>query len=214
MRIICLASAKGGVGKTSLAASLGVAAHQAGEKAFLIDMDAQGSLYNWGMRRTVDEPAIDRTTADKLEPALAGVKAAGYTVAILDTAGVDTASTSAAMRVSDLTIIPARPSALDIEASRPTVAALSRLNRPFVFVLNMCPPGRSNRPGDAARALSLLGALAVPFIIHRQAHVDSIGLGRGVTEHDDPRAAEEIRQLWHWVKRRIEGKHGQTAAVA
>jgi chromosome partitioning protein len=88
----------------------------------------------------------DRTTADKLEPALNGIRAGGYTLAILDTAGTDTAATSAAMRVADLTIVPARPSALDIEASRPTVAALTRLNRPFVFTLNMCPPGRSNRP--------------------------------------------------------------------
>jgi chromosome partitioning protein len=213
MRIICLASAKGGVGKTSLAASLGVAAHQTGEKVFLIDMDTQGSLYNWGMRRTAEEPAIDRTTPDKLQAGLTGTEQAGYTVAIIDTQGVDTAATSAAMRLADLTVIPARPSALDIEASRPTVAALMRLGRPFVFCLNMCPPGRSTRPGDAARALSMLGALALPFVIHRQAHVDAIGLGTGVTEHDDPRAAEEIRQLWQWIKRRIEGSHGE-AAVA
>jgi chromosome partitioning protein len=161
----------------------------------------------------MDEPAIDRIPADKLEPALNGVKACGYTLTILDTAGVDTAPTSAVMRVADLTIVPARPSALDVEASRPTAAALSRLNRPFVFVLNMCPPGRSNRPGDAARAASLLGGLAMPFIIHRQAHGDSIGIGLGVTD-GDPRAAEEVRQLWHWIKRRIGGKHGQTAVVA
>jgi chromosome partitioning protein len=135
------------------------------------------------------------------------------TLAVVDTAGVDSAATVEAMRAGDLTIIPARPSALDIEASRPTVAVLTRLGRQFVFSLNMVPPGRSTRGNDASRALSLLGVMALPFIIHRQAHVDCIGLGIGATEHDDPRATDEIRALWLSLKRRLEGKHGQEAVA-
>ncbi len=41
-------------------------------------------------------------------------------------------------------------------------------------------------------------------------------LGAGVTEHDpDGKAAEEVRQLWQWIKKKMEGKvHGEAAAVA
>jgi hypothetical protein len=37
-----------------------------------------------------------------------------------------------------------------------------------------------------------------------------------VTKHDpDGKAAEEIRQLWQWIKRKLEGKpHGEASAVA
>jgi hypothetical protein len=52
----------------------------------------------------------------------------------------------------------------------------------------------------------LLGAFAAPFINDRQAHVDAVGLGLGITEHDDPRAAEEIRQLWQIYQTTHRGK--------
>ena len=207
---------KGGCGKTTLAASIAVAAQESGEKVFVIDMDPQGTMVSWGDRRQADEPAVDRITPDKLAAALKGLEGAGYTLAVIDTQGVDTAATAAAMRVADLSLIPARPSALDIEAARPTMGALSRLGRPYAFVLNQCPVGRTSRPSDASKALSLLGVLAQPFVAQRADHQDAIGLGLGVTELDpNGKAAEEINQLWHWAKRRMEGaSHGKAAAVA
>jgi hypothetical protein len=80
----------------------------------------------WGGRRAVDDPPVDRIDAARLPSALTGLTGAGYTLAIIDTAGVDSVATSAAMRAADLVIIPARPSTLDLEASRPTMAARSR----------------------------------------------------------------------------------------
>src|SRR4051794_23697172 len=127
MRTITFASAKGGTGKTSLSASLGVAALAAGEKPYLIDMDPQGSLSAWGRRRGGDALPVDRIDAARLPSAIAGLPAAGYPLAIIDTAGVDNVAASAAMKIADLVMIPARPSTLDLEASRPTLAALARL---------------------------------------------------------------------------------------
>ena len=212
MRVVVFASAKGGVGKSTLAASLGVAALQAGEKPYLIDMDPQGSLAAWGSRRTADDPPVDRIDAVRLPSALAGLAGAGYSLAIIDTAGVD--SVAAAMRAADLVIIPARPSTLDLEASRPTLAALARLDRPYAFVLNACAAGRSSRLEDASRALSLLGVLAIPPIVQRADHVDALGLGQGVTElAGDGKAAAEMAALWAWIDRRMEEPNVE-AAVA
>ena len=216
MKVIAFMTQKGGTGKTTLAASVAVAAQQAGERVYLIDLDPQASLYSWGERRTADDPQVDKISPDKLTAALIGLDKAGYTLAVIDTQGVDTAATSAAMRAADLSLIPARPSALDIEASRPTMAALSRLGRPFAFVLNQCPAGRNARPQDASKALALLGVLATPFIAQRADHQDALALGVGVTEHDPHgKAADEICQLWQWIKKKVESKaHDQEARIA
>ncbi len=215
MRAVALVSAKGGSGKSTLAISLGVAAVEAGERVFLIDVDPQGSLASWGSRRQFEAPDVDRISPDKIEAAVGGLARAGYSLAVIDTPGIDTAAAAVAMRVADLSLIPARPSTLDLEAARPTMAALARLDRRYAFVLNACPAGRSSRLEDAGRALSLLGILAVPPIVQRADHVDAIGLGLGVTEHQpDGKAAVEIRALWAWVKRRMEDLHVEAAAVA
>jgi chromosome partitioning protein len=103
--------------------------------------------------------------------------------------------------------------ALDLAAARPTLAALTRLDRPYCFILNACPPGRSARLDDDGRALSLL--LASPPVVQRTDHVDAIGFGLGVTELDpEGNAAAEIRQLWAWIGRRLENKHAEASALA
>jgi chromosome partitioning protein len=216
MKVISFVTQKGGTGKTTLAASFAVAAQEAGERVFVIDMDEQASLMAWGHRRQADEPAIDRTTPDKLPAVLTALQKAGYTLAVIDTQGHDSAGNSAAMRSADLCLIPATPSVMDIEAAKPTVGALTRLGRPFAFVLNRCPAARVVRMQDAARAVSLLGALAEPLMVQRTDHVDAMGFGIGVTEHDPSgKAAEEVRKLWSWAKNRMKDtSHGQTARIA
>ena len=211
LKTIAFVNSKGGTGKSTLAAAVGVAAEASGEKVFMIDLDPQGSLSAWGERRKADTPAVDRIAPDRLPAAIAGLAAGGYTLAIIDTPGLDTPATAAAMRAADLSLIPARASTLDLEAARPTLAALARLNRAYAFVLNSCPAGRSGRIADASRALSLLGVLA-PVIVQRMEHVDAVGLGLGVTELDG-KAADETNALWIWIKQRI-SINEQTQAVA
>lgn len=213
MQVISFASSKGGPGKTTLAASLGVAAMEAGVRPYLIDVDPQGSLRSWGERRQAENLPVDRVAPERLAAAVDGLARNGYTLAIIDTAGVDTAATTEAMRVADVTLVPCRPSTLDIEAARPTLAALMRLGRSYALILNACPPGRSARLADAGRALSLLGVLADPPIVQRTDHVDALGLGLGVTELDpEGKAAAEMRALWQWINRR--NSHGEAASVA
>jgi chromosome partitioning protein len=214
MQTIAFVSSKGGTGKSTLAASIAVAAMQAGEKPYLIDMDPQGSLAAWGGRRQADDPPVDRVEAGRLPDALAGLAGAGFTLAVIDTAGVDNVTTAAAMRAADLALIPARPSTLDLEAARPTLSALTRLGRPYSFVLNSCPPGRNGRLEDASRALGLLGVLAVPPIVQRADHVDALGHGLGVTELEpEGKAAQEIAALWTWIRRRLEQPHVETSVA-
>lgn len=52
MRTVMVAKQKGGVGATTLARELGVAAAVAGKRVVFVDLDPQGTLRGWWNRRT------------------------------------------------------------------------------------------------------------------------------------------------------------------
>jgi chromosome partitioning protein len=217
MHAIAFVTQKGGAGKSTLAACLAVAAQEAGERVFLVDMDPQGSLLSWGQSRDAETPLVDTITPVKLDTALATLAGNGYTLAMIDTAGADTAAAAAAMRAADLCLIPARPTAFDIRATEKTRDALKTLSREYAFILNQCPPGpRSSRAHDGARALELMGGLVTPMIASRVDYQTAAVTGQGVTElNPQGKAAEEMRELWASVKRRLGvRKHGKAARVA
>lgn len=85
MKTIVLASQKGGVGKTTLAGHLAVAAEKAGAgPVVVIDTDPQGSLAAWWNAREASAPAFSPLTSD-LAGQLAGLAAAGVALVIIDT---------------------------------------------------------------------------------------------------------------------------------
>lgn len=45
--MIAVLNQKGGVGKTTLAVNLAAAAHLAGRRALVLDLDSQGSAFDW-----------------------------------------------------------------------------------------------------------------------------------------------------------------------
>lgn len=207
MRVIALVTQKGGTGKSSLAVSLAVAAQEAGTRAYLLDLDPQGTAKSWFARREAETPEVAAIEANRVPAALAALQGQGVELVIIDTPGVDSPATVAAMQAADLCVIPARPSIADIEATRPTVQSLMKLGRPFCFVLNQVPAGRSGRASDAYRVLQLSGVVAGATLATRTDHVDALAQGLGVTERDPAgKAAAEVRELLAWLTQRIEGK--------
>lgn len=209
MRTITLVTQKGGAGKTTVAASLAVAAAEAGERVVALDLDPQGSLAAWGDSRAEEAPAVDRLGPDRLSDLpqiLAALAGQGFTLAILDTAGVSSTGGNLAMQAADLALIPARPSRLDLQATMPTIETLMRLGMRdrFAFVLNQCPAGRSTRTVEAASGLGMFGVLAEPALTQRADHQDALAAGKGVTEYaPDGKAADELRGLWVWADRKM-----------
>ena len=204
MRTIALTTRKGGSGKSTLAIGLAIAAMQDGERVFLLETDRQGTVSKWGERRGTAEPGIEPIADEvSLGRSLELLNHKGYTIAIVDTPAADTRATTAAVRVADLCLIPARPSPVDIEATYPTLAVIRRLEKGFAFVLNQAPAG-SYRPSKAAATLNALGVLALPYIVQRNDHQDAIGAGLGVSEYaPSGKAANEMRALWGWVKHKL-----------
>jgi chromosome partitioning protein len=209
MKTIALVNQKGGAGKSTLAASLAVAAAEAGEKVAALDLDPQGSLAAWGENRETANPVVDRVTPEqlgKLAAILSALEKQGFTIVVLDTAGADTTGGNLAMKSSDLCLVPARPSKLDLQATMTTVETVMRLGlrERFAFVLNQSPPGRNTRASEAAKGLEMFGVLASPSIMQRADHQDAVAAGQGVTEYAPTgRAAEEVRDLWRWIAKKI-----------
>ena len=216
MRTIALVTQKGGTGKSSLAVSLAVAAQEAGQKVYIIDLDPQATAKKWYERREAESPQVAAIDANQIGVALATLAKQGHDLVFIDTAGVDTPATISAMQAADLCLIPARPSIADIEATRATVNSLTKLGKAFVFVLNQCQPGKSMRTSDAYRVLNLGGVVAPTTLATRTDHMDALAMGQGVTERDtNSKAAIEIRDLLHWIMNKLEGRaHEQETRVA
>ncbi len=205
MRTIAFATQKGGSGKSTLAIGLGVAAVQDGERVAMLDTDPQGTIANWDLRRANPEPSIIRIAyAFQVERSLRSLAAEGYTLSIIDTpAGVDRALTTTAIRAADLCLVPTRPSVADVEATHPTLKVIREFAKPLAFVLNQT--AARYEPTDAAAPLHRVGALALPFIVLRNDHQNALGAGLGVSEFaPNGKAAGEIRELWTWVKRKLD----------
>jgi chromosome partitioning protein len=140
-------------------------------------------------------------TADQLEGVISRLQAS-FDFVFIDTPGIDSPGTHAVIRVSDLCLIPCRPTPADLRSVSPTLAAIHRLERDFAFVLNQTPP-KSYRVRDTSEGLKVLGMLADVAVVMRNDHQDAIGAGQGVTEFNtEGAAANEIRRLWAWVDNR------------
>jgi chromosome partitioning protein len=213
MRTIAFVTQKGGSGKSTLAACLAIAAHEKGERVFLIDTDPLMSLSKWAKARGDKDIPVEWVPAGKIASALAMLEKKGITLAIIDTGAGESPAAAAAIKAADLCIIPARPNAFDLWASELTRKACSAARKEFAFLLNQCPPSQqSARIEDGAKALEAMGGLLTPLVSTRVDYQEAARPGLGVTElNPHGVAADEMRDLWASVKRRL--ARGKSAGV-
>jgi chromosome partitioning protein len=170
MRSIAFLTQKGGAGKTTLTASLAVAAAAAGEKVIALDLDSQGSLVRWSERRkaanapnrVVIEP-LESERLPQLPAILEGLGSVGFTLAVFDTADADAGAVRLVIDSVDFCLLPVRPTRLDVDAAGATFRAVFLAKRKAAFVLNQCPStyrrpacergsARTNAPWRSRRA--------------------------------------------------------------
>ncbi|TNE58291.1 MAG: ParA family protein [Alphaproteobacteria bacterium] len=214
MRVIVLASQKGGSGKTTLAGHLAVEAERQGAgPVALVDTDPQGSLSKWWNARAKETPVFVQSTFSRLASDLSEIKAVGYKMVVIDTPPAVTHAISDVVDLASMVILPTRPSPHDLRAVGATVDIVESRRKPLVFVINAATP-RARITSEAAVALSQHGTVAPVNIHNRVEFAASMIDGRTVMETDPTGAsAEEVRALWGYLSGRL-SRLDQEAAEA
>ncbi|KAF2991963.1 AAA family ATPase [Methylocystis sp. MJC1] len=214
MRTIAFVTQKGGAGKSTLASSVAVAARAAGERVFVFDLDPLQTLVKWASAREASDIGVEHVPAGKLAKAISALEKKGVTLVIIDAPGHDGEQTLAAVRAAELCIIPARPNAFDLWASEKTRAQVKEEGCDYAFLLNQCPPSQqSARVELGARALQAMGGLLAPLVSSRVDYQEAARLGLGVAEYNpDGVAAQEMKELWSSIKRRLKRASSKPAA--
>src|SRR3954451_4035959 len=155
MRIVSILSQNGGAGKTTLATHLAVAAHLAGLKAGVLDLDPQSSASKWGDIREED-PLVTDAKAERLPKFVEAARSLGMEFLILDTPPSASSEAHHAIAASDLIIVPCRPGFYDLAAIRNSILASRNQGKPAFVVFNAAAP-RSELRGKQGQQ-SLVGA--------------------------------------------------------
>jgi chromosome partitioning protein len=215
MRVLAMASQKGGSGKTTLSGHLAVQAQLAGAgPVVLIDIDPQGSLADWWNERDTEFPAFAQTTVARLAGDLEILRQQGFKMAVIDTPPAITMAIQSVIAVAELIVIPTRPSPHDLRAVGATVDLCDRAGKPLIFVVNGATP-KAKITYEAAVALSQHGTVAPVTVHHRTEFAASMIDGRTVMETDPRgRSAEEITELWRYISDRLEKNFRRTVFSA
>jgi chromosome partitioning protein len=205
MKVIAVASQKGGSGKTTLAGHIAVQAESVGAgPVALVDTDPQGSLAEWWNVRQAETPAFVATGVSRLEEDIRRMRALGMRLLVIDTPPAIAGTIGEVVRLADLVVIPARPSPHDLRAAGATVELVERLGKPLIFVINGAA-ARARITSEAAIALSQHGTLAPAIIHQRTGFAASMIDGRTVMEvQGEQRSADEIAMLWEYLETRLD----------
>ena len=206
MKVIVIASRKGGSGKTTLAGHLAVQAERIGDgPVALVDVDPQGSLADWWNKRVAPTPIFMQTTLADLVDNIGRLRDMGTKLLVIDTPPALTSTVGDIIKLADLVVIPARPSPHDLRSIGATAELVEHLGKPLVFVLNGATP-RARITNEAVTILSQHGLLA-PVIVHQRVDFASSMIdGRTVMElPGESRSAAEIGKLWKYLASRVDG---------
>lgn len=93
---------KGGTGKTTIATALAVAAHLAGKKSALLDLDPQ----TWFDRREGDGPDVASIQPGAIRRSLDAYRSLGMDWVFIDTPGKRGSASTEVAKYADMVLIP------------------------------------------------------------------------------------------------------------
>ncbi|WP_018998423.1 ParA family protein [Hirschia maritima] len=211
MQLIAMASQKGGAGKTMLAQNLAFAAHEAGRKVAIFDLDPQMTSLNQFDKRTQQgldgEPMTIAATLNRLPQLLRAAKNEGRDLIIYDMPPNIGQESFLICNEVDLVLIPTQPQAYDLEAIEATIAIASTVNTPGAVVINRVPKDMKDLAEDARQFVEVKCSYPVaPNIIHdRSQFMEAAAAGSSpLIMHPRTQAAKEVKELWGWVSSRLE----------
>ncbi|MEM7060568.1 MAG: ParA family protein [Pseudomonadota bacterium] len=213
MQIVALTSQKGGSGKTTMTGHLAVEAVRTGNgPVAVVDTDPQGSMAGWGRARVAEDPIVFSASPGQLPAVIARLRAEGFKLVFIDTPPAVTEAISTVVAMSDMVVIPTRPSPHDLRAVGATVDIVERYDKAMIFVVNSATRG-ARITAEAAVALSQHGTVAPVTLHHRVDYAASMIDGRTVMEvNEKSRSSKEVIALWEYVADRLDRLQGEMVA--
>jgi chromosome partitioning protein len=210
MRTIVVASQKGGAGKTSLLRNVAVvAAAGAGarrEDVVMLDADPQGSLTNWYNVRGQDFPGLVRLDGRPIPALLDGLRGAGANLVFVDTPPAASPFTRELITLADFVVLPVQATPDDLGAIGATLDLIETAGKPFAFVLSRVKY-RSRLAVEARRVLGEHGRVAPVELSDLNDYPLAAARGLAVDEQAPTgKAAAEVRELWSFIERVLDGK--------
>jgi len=204
MKVLAILSQKGGVGKTTLATCLAVAAEQAGQSVAILDLDPQATAAFWSDVRDAETPAVVSIQAVRLGAIIAACEKEGTDLVIIDGAAVARDVAYQAAQHSDLVLIPTKTAVFDTMSMTHTLDVVKQLDKPAAVVLTFVPP-QGQETTDAIAAIEQLGATVCPVTIgNRKAFFRAQAAGLAVQEFEPSGpAASEIQRLYEYARIQI-----------
>jgi chromosome partitioning protein len=193
MRVILVANAKGGVGKTTLSTNIAGYYAASGLRTVLADWDRQKSAAGWLKRRPASAPSItlwdagvSKAQIAKLDPQIMVIDSP----AALHGAELE----SLAARATKI-IVPVMTSAFDMEATAQFLAALEHSASAKSALVGMRVDGRFKSAADLDQFLSHIKLPVVATLRNTQTYVQCAR--EGLTIFDLPRSrAEQDWEQW------------------
>ena len=206
LRVVTLASTKGGTGKTTLSSALAVRAAEESKRVALVDLDPQESLASWWKRRgRTKNPKLFEV--DATTEAIELLVSEGWEWVFIDTGPAKIDLIEPGIVVADLVLIPVRPSAFDIEQAAICVELCETHGKPHAFVLNHAPAG-TKLTKSSINFLQQNGSTVIDApITFRSAYMAAATVGKSGPEIEKNGVARrEIDALWAAVLKLLPGK--------
>ena len=204
MKTSAIISHKGGSGKTTIAVHMAVCAIRQGYHTAIIDIDPQGSAFDWYLsRETQNELNAVQAQAGQLAALVKQAKAGEADLVIVDTAPHSDSAAAVAAQLADFILMPCRPSRFDLKAIGSTSAIARLAKTPAAAIINAAPRGKLAE--EAKEALQQQGIEVFDSVLQqRAAYTHAVIDGRSVHEYEpEGKAAAEIDALFDCLKKAI-----------
>lgn len=197
--VISFLNQKGGVGKTTLATNISRAIQQDGNKVLLVDSDPQGSARDWNEVNDGTIVSVIGLDRESLAHDIEAVRS-DYDFIVIDGAPQIAKMSAAAVKISDVIVIPVQPSPYDIWACSDLVEIIElrkevKPDLKVFFLINRAIKN-TKLEGEVKVALQdykfpILETYTTQRIIYPTVASD----GKTVFESSDKKAIEEIDNI-------------------
>jgi chromosome partitioning protein len=208
--IVTLVGQKGGIGKSTTAICLAMAALERGSRALLVDADPQGTIRTWSevaVENGRRVPTVVAMGANMHRPGQLDAVARSYDVTFIDCPPRHGDIQRSALMIADVAVIPCGASAADawaLSSSIELIEEAQTLREKLQACIVITRKQGRTTLGKSARAVLEQSKLSVlnAELSYRIAYQEAIAAGTSVTDYC-PRepAAHEVRALFEELEK-------------